>query len=154
MNQLHVLLIEDSNEDVAATARGLRQEGLDIILHRCVTGDQALDYLYRREKFAAPPSAPRPNLILLDLNLPGTDGRALLAVIKDDEDLKDIPVVVLTTSNNPKDIAACYRNGANSYQIKPVDYARFKQALQAMLTYWFQIVTLPRPLDKLIDDQR
>lgn len=143
MNQLHLLLIEDSDEDVVATMRGLRQGGMEITLHRCVTGDEALDYLYRQGRFADPALAPRPHLILLDLNLPGTDGRALLAVIKDDDELKSIPVIVLTTSNNPKDIAACYQRGANSYQIKPVDYARFKQALQTMIAYWFQTATLP-----------
>lgn len=143
MSEWHLLLIEDSDEDVAAMVRGLRREWLNIVLHRCTTGDQALDYLYQRGNYADPLLAPRPNLILLDLNLPGTDGRALLAVIKDDEDLKSIPVVVLTTSNNPKDIANCYRRGANSYQIKPVDYARFKQSLQTLLDYWFQTATLP-----------
>lgn len=143
MSEWHILLIEDSDEDVAATMRGLRREGLNLVFHRCTTGDQALDYLYRRGRFADLSQAPRPHLILLDLNLPGTDGRSLLAVIKDDEDLKSIPVIVLTTSNNPKDIAACYRRGANSYQIKPVDYARFKQSLQTMIDYWVQTATLP-----------
>ena len=143
MSPFHLLLIEDSDEDVAATVRGLRQHELEVILHRCTTGDEALEYLYQRGRFTDATRAPRPNLILLDLNLPGTDGRALLAVIKDDGDLKSIPVIVLTTSNNPKDIAACYRYGANSYQIKPVDYARFKQAMQTMITYWFQTATLP-----------
>lgn len=146
MSQIHLLLIEDSDEDVAATARGLRQNELDLVLHRCTTGDEALDYLYQRGRYSDPVSAPRPHLILLDLNLPATDGRALLAVIKDDDELKSIPVIVLTTSNNPKDIATCYRRGANSYLIKPVDYARFKQAMQTMLTYWFQTATLPEEL--------
>ena len=143
MRKWHLLLIEDSDEDMVATVRGLRREGLEIVFHRCTTGDQALDYLYQRGRYADQAQAPRPDLILLDLNLPGTDGRALLAVIKDDVEIKIIPVVVLTTSNNPKDIATCYRHGANSYQIKPVDYARFKQSLQTMITYWFQTVTLP-----------
>lgn len=143
MNEWHLLLIEDSDEDVEATKRGLRREGLQLVFHRCTTGDEALDYLYRRGRYADSARSPRPNLILLDLNLPGTDGRALLAVIKDDEDLKSIPVVVLTTSSNPKDIAVCYRHGANSYQVKPVDYGRFKQGLQTMIDYWFQITTLP-----------
>lgn len=143
MNDWHLMLIEDSDEDVAATLRGLRREGLPLKVHRCTTGDQALDYLYQRGRYADPARAPRPHLILLDLNLPGTDGRALLAVIKDDEDLKAIPVVVLTTSNNPRDIAICYQRGANSYQIKPVDYARFKQAMQTLIDYWFQTATLP-----------
>lgn len=143
MHVWHVLLIEDSDEDVEATMRGLRREGLHIVFHRCTTGDQALDYLYRRGRYVDGTASPRPSLVLLDLNLPGTDGRALLAVIKDDEDLKSIPVIVLTTSSNPKDIAACYRRGANSYLVKPVDYGRFKQALQTMIDYWFQTATLP-----------
>ncbi len=147
MKEWHLLLIEDSDEDVAATVRGLRREDLNIVLHRCTTGDQALDYLYQREVYADRGQAPRPHLILLDLNLPGTDGRALLAVIKDDEDLKSIPVVVLTTSSNPKDIAACYRRGANSYQIKPVDYARFKQELQTLIDYWLRVATIPDAYD-------
>ncbi|RRR72650.1 MAG: response regulator [Candidatus Viridilinea halotolerans] len=144
MSEWHLLLIEDSDEDVEAMVRGLRRQGLNLIFHHCATGDQALDFLYRRGPYAGPASAPRPDLILLDLNLPGTDGRALLAVIKDDQELQSIPVVVLTTSNNPKDIATCYRYGANSYQIKPVDYGRFKQALQTMLDYWLQTATLPQ----------
>jgi CheY-like chemotaxis protein len=143
MSEWHLLLIEDSDEDVAATMRGLRREDVSIIFHRCTTGDQALDYLYHRGRYADPAAAPRPNLILLDLNLPATDGRALLAVIKDDEDLRAIPVVVLTTSNNPQDIDVCYQRGANSYQIKPVDYARFKQAMKTLIDYWFYTATLP-----------
>lgn len=143
MNVWHILLIEDSDEDVEATMRGLRRPGLQIVFHRCTTGDEALDYLYRRGRYVDSAGSPRPNMILLDLNLPGTDGRALLAVIKDDEELKSIPVIVLTTSSNPKDIAACYRRGANSYQVKPVDYDRFKQSLQTMLDYWLQTATLP-----------
>jgi CheY-like chemotaxis protein len=118
-----------------------------LAVHRCTTGDQALNYLYRREEYTDAALAPRPNLILLDLNLPGTDGRALLAVIKDDEDLRAIPVIVLTTSSNPKDIATCYQRGANSYLIKPVDYARFKQSLQTLVDYWFRVAVLPGQVD-------
>jgi len=143
MSEWHLLLIEDSDEDVAATMRGLRREDVSIVFHRCTTGDQALDYLYHRGRYADPTVAPRPNLILLDLNLPATDGRALLAGIKDDDDLRAIPVVVLTTSNNPQDIDVCYRRGANSYQIKPVDYARFKLAMKTLIDYWFHTATLP-----------
>ncbi|MEI8308186.1 MAG: response regulator [Chloroflexales bacterium] len=143
MSTRHILLIEDSDEDVTAMVRGMHRKDLDVVFNRCMTGDQALDYLYQRGRYSDVTRAPRPNLILLDLNLPGTDGRSLLAVIKDDEELKSIPVVVLTTSNNPQDIATCYRRGANSYQIKPVDYARFRQSLQTMIDYWFQTATLP-----------
>ncbi|NTW97181.1 MAG: response regulator, partial [Oscillochloris sp.] len=94
MAQWHLLLIEDSDEDVAATMRGIRYEGVELAIQRCTTGDQAMDYLYQRGRYAGPGQSPRPNLILLDLNLPGTDGRSLLAVIKDDDELKSIPVVV------------------------------------------------------------
>jgi CheY-like chemotaxis protein len=147
MSTWHLLLIEDSDEDVTAMLRGLPREELAIGVHRCTTGDQALNYLYRREEYTDAALAPRPNLILLDLNLPGTDGRALLAVIKDDEDLRAIPVIVLTTSSNPKDIATCYQRGANSYLIKPVDYARFKQSLQTLVDYWFRVAVLPGQVD-------
>ncbi len=139
----HLLLIEDSDEDFAATTRALRQVNLSLEIHRCATGDEALAYLYRRGTFSAPAHAPRPHLMLLDLNLPGTDGRDLLAGIKADAQLRGIPVVVLTTSNNPKDIYDCYQRGANSYMIKPVNYLNFKQAMQGLVSYWFQTVVLP-----------
>lgn len=139
----HLLMVEDSDEDFTATLRALRQDVLLLEVYRCVTADEALDYLHQRGAFNPPHLAPRPNLILLDLNLPGTDGRDLLTHIKGDEQLREIPVVVLTTSNNPKDVHDCYRRGANSYQIKPVNYPSFKQSIQQLITYWLQTATLP-----------
>lgn len=139
----HLLLIEDSDEDFIATTRVLRQDDLPLELHRCVTSDEALAYLSPHSALGNPQRAQRPHLILLDLNLPGTDGRDLLARIKADEQLKGIPVVVLTTSNNPKDIADCYQRGANSYLIKPVNYPNFKEAMQCLVRYWLQTVALP-----------
>jgi CheY-like chemotaxis protein len=139
-----LLVVEDSNEDFEALNRFLSRSPHTISVHRCINGDQALAYLYRQGRYAEPSSAPRPGMILLDLNLPGTDGRDLLCQIKRDDYLKTIPVVVFTTSNNPKDIEACYRKGANSYIIKPVNFNLLRQSVQTVIDYWFEISTLPQ----------
>jgi CheY-like chemotaxis protein len=146
--QPRLLVIEDSDEDFVAMVRAFRQAGWDRVPERCATGDEALDYLYRRGAIAANAPVPAPQLILLDLNLPGTDGRTLLATIKADIQLQTIPVIVLTTSDNPRDIDDCYRYGANSYQVKPVDYPRFKQALRNLIAYWLETAMLPKPQEE------
>ena len=138
-----LLIIEDSNEDFEAFQRFLRQSSLTIPVYRCLNGDQALAYLYRTDLYTDPESAPRPGLILLDLNLPGNDGREVLRRIKQDDDLKSVPIVIFTTSNNPKDIEACYRQGVNSYIIKPMDFSLLKRSIQTLLEYWFDITVLP-----------
>jgi CheY-like chemotaxis protein len=139
-----VLLVEDSPEDFEATVRALRRSGLANPIYRCEDGDQALDFLYHRGRFADPAAAPRPGLILLDLNLPGTDGREVLETIKADEALRPIPVVVLTTSTDERDVERCYRAGANSYIKKPVDLDGFLRAVQRLTEFWFEVVILPR----------
>ncbi|MBC7969344.1 MAG: response regulator [Verrucomicrobia bacterium] len=138
-----LLVIEDSNEDFEAFQRYVRRSPLTIPLYRCVDGDEALAFLDRTGRYADPQSAPRPGLILLDLNLPGTDGREVLRKIKQDETLKLIPVVVFTTSNNPKDIETCYRQGVNSYIVKPMDFNRLKRSIQILIDYWFDTTVLP-----------
>jgi len=138
-----LLIVEDSNEDFEAFQRFLRQSPLVIPVYRCLSGDQALAFLYHTDGYTDPQSAPRPGLILLDLNLPGTDGREVLRRIKQDDDLKLVPVVIFTTSNNPKDIEACYRQGVNSYIVKPVDFSLLKRSIQTLLDYWFDITMLP-----------
>src|SRR5215207_6278628 len=110
-----ILLVEDSPEDCTATVRALQRSGLKNTIIHCATGDDALDYLYERGAYAEPGKAARPSLILLDLNLPGTDGREVLEQVKSDELLRQIPVVVLTTSVDDRDIKSCYKAGANSY---------------------------------------
>ncbi len=138
-----ILVIEDSDEDFEALGRVMyRQQVLNPIF-RCSDGDEALDYLYHTGAYSDPQTSPRPSLILLDLNLPGTDGRELLQQIKQDENLKNIPVIVFTTSSNPRDIEICYRNSVASYILKPIDINRLKQTLQSFLTYWLDIVVLP-----------
>jgi CheY-like chemotaxis protein len=142
-----ILIVEDSPEDFEATVRALKSSGLRNLLYRCSDGDEALDFLYRRGEYASADDAPRPGIILLDLNLPGTDGREVLEEIKQDPDLKKIPVVVLTTSTDERDIEACYEFGANSYIHKPVDLAGFVNAIQRLKDYWFQIVVFPKTDD-------
>ena len=139
-----ILLVEDRPEDFEATQRAFRKSGLKNPLLRCEDGDEALDYLHRRGEYADPASSPRPGVILLDLNLPGTDGRQVLSEIKGNELLRDIPVVVLTTSADERDITACYRAGANSYIQKPVDIDGFMKAIERLNGYWFEVVILPK----------
>jgi CheY-like chemotaxis protein len=139
-----ILLVEDSPEDFETTERAFRRSGLKNPIFRCADGDEALDYLYRRGSYSDPLKAPRPGVILLDLNLPGTDGREVLSEIKNDPDLKQIPVIVLTTSKDDRDIEVCYRCGANSYIQKPVDLDGFMRAIERLNDYWFEVVILPR----------
>jgi CheY-like chemotaxis protein len=140
-----ILLVEDSPEDYQATLRSLRRAGLANPIVRCEDGDQALDYVFRRGKFSSPLDAPRPGLILLDLNLPGTDGRTVLQEIRRDPELATIPIIVLAVSDDPQDIEECYRAGASSYIKKPVDLAGYIRALQRLADFWFEIVVLPKP---------
>ena len=139
-----ILLVEDSPEDFETTQRAFRRSGLKNPIFRCSDGDEALDFLFRRGSFAAADKSPRPGVILLDLNLPGTDGREVLAEIKADPALQQIPVIVLTTSNDDRDIDACYRAGASSYIQKPVDLEGFMKAIERLNDYWFEVVILPK----------
>ncbi len=138
------LLVEDTPEDYETTRRAFRRSGLKNPIYHCVDGDETLDFLYRRGIYTDPAQAPRPGLILLDLNLPGTDGREVLADIKHEKDLKKIPVIVLTTSADDRDIEACYAEGANSYMQKPVNLESFMKAIQRLKDYWFEIAILPK----------
>jgi CheY-like chemotaxis protein len=139
-----VLLIEDSPEDRMATMRAIKKAGLTNPVYSCTNGDEALDFLHQRGPYSDPLKAPRPAVILLDLNMPGTDGREVLNDIKKDESLKTIPVIVLTTSSDARDIEACYRSGANSYVTKPVDLPGFFETVQHLMHWWFKIVVLPK----------
>jgi CheY-like chemotaxis protein len=139
-----ILLVEDSPEDFETTERAFRRSGLKNPIYRCADGDAALDYLHRRGQYSDPEMAPRPGVILLDLNLPGTDGREVLSEIKNDPKLKQIPVIVLTTSKDERDVEVCYRCGANSYIQKPVDLDGFMKAIERLNDYWFEVVILPK----------
>ena len=143
-----ILLIDDSPEDAVATSRALRRANLANPVYHCATGDEGLDFLFQRNQYAETGKAPRPGIILLDLNMPGTDGREVLSQIKQDESLKRIPVVVLTTSSDERDIETCYEIGSNSYITKPVDFDGFMMAIQRLTDYWFEVVILPKGIEQ------
>ena len=137
---IEILLVEDSPADVLLTREAFEQNKIVNTLHVAEDGIQAMDFLYRRGAYA---SAPRPDLILLDLNLPRKNGREVLAEIKADPDLRSIPIVVLTTSNADEDILRAYNLNANCYVVKPVGFDNFMQAMQSIRHFWFSVVTLP-----------
>ena len=145
MDDKHVILIvEDNPEDYEATFRGLRSAGVANPVFHCADGDDTLDFLFKQGKYADPEKFPKPGIILLDLDLPGTDGREVLSKIKNNDDLKKIPVVILTSSKDDRDIEKCYSDGASSYIIKPVSFTGFMEAIQKLKDYWFEIVILPK----------
>ncbi len=141
---IDILLVEDSPADVRLTREALKEAKVLNALHIVKDGAAALSFLRREGRYA---DSPRPNLILLDLNLPRKDGREVLAEIKQDEDLKRIPVVVLTTSRAEEDIVRSYNLHANAYVSKPVDLAQFLHVIRSLEEFWLAVVTLP-PIGK------
>jgi CheY-like chemotaxis protein len=137
---VEILLVEDNPADVELTREALEHAKLRNRLHVALDGLAALAFLRRQGPYAA---APRPDLILLDLNLPRKDGREVLAEIKADPNLKVIPVVILTTSQAEEDILKSYALNANCYVTKPVDFAAFMKVVQAIDDFWFSVVVLP-----------
>jgi len=138
-----LLVIEDSDEDFAALNRMIFKTDIPNSIYRCEDGEEALDFLYHEGEYSDRLLAPRPALIVLDLNLPGTDGREVLAALKKDRDLQMIPVIILSTSSNPKDVTACYRQGVSGYIVKPMDIKLLERLVKNFLHYWFKTVELP-----------
>lgn len=141
-----VLIVEDSPEDFTAIGRAFRKHALQNPVFRCEDGDQALDYLLGFGNRDAWPAA-LPAIILLDLNMPGTDGRTVLGKLKSTPRLNHIPVIVFTTSSNLKDINECYRLGANSYITKPVDYFALEEKIRLIVQYWLESNELSSPIN-------
>ena len=137
---VEILLVEDNPADVRLTQEALKEGTVYNNLHWAKDGVEALEFLHRRGKYAA---APRPDIILLDLNLPKKDGREVLEEIKRDETLKRIPVVVLTTSKAEEDVLRTYNLHANCYVTKPVDLEKFIVVVRSIDVFWLTIVTLP-----------
>jgi len=138
-----ILMADDDADDRLLAQDALAECGLANDL-RCVeNGEELLDYLHRRGKYSEPGKAPRPGLILLDLNMPRKDGREALREIKTDPELRKIPVVVLTTSKADTDIGNIYALGANSFIAKPVAFDSLVRVMKAIKSYWFETVELP-----------
>ena len=140
LRAIEILMVEDNPGDVRLTREALKGGKIWNQLHVVEDGVAALDFLHRR---APHTDAPRPDLILLDLNLPKKDGREVLAAIKGDESLKLIPVVILTTSQAEEDVIRAYALNANCYVTKPVDFLQFTRIVQAIESFWLTVVTLP-----------
>ncbi|TAN42289.1 MAG: response regulator [Nitrospirae bacterium] len=138
---IEILLVEDSPGDVRLTEECMKEAKVKNILHVVNDGVEALDFLRKKGKYA---NAAKPDLILLDLNLPKKDGREVLAEIKSDENLKRIPIVVLTTSKAEEDILKTYDLHANCYIVKPIDLQQFLQVVRAIENFWLTIVSLPK----------
>ncbi len=137
---IEILLVEDSPADILITREAFEEAKLLNSLHVAEDGVQAMEFLRRQGRYA---SAPRPDLILLDLNLPRKNGREVLAEIKNDPDLKSIPVVILTASGTDEDILKAYDLHANCYVVKPVGFESFLKAVQSIRNFWFSVVALP-----------
>jgi CheY-like chemotaxis protein len=137
-----VLIADDDPEDRMLAEEALQGGRLANDIRTVEDGEELLEYLRRRGKYAAPDSAPRPGLILLDLNMPRMDGREALRVIKGDPELRRIPVVVLTTSKAEEDIVRSYDLGVNSVIIKPVAFSSLVNIMRVLEMYWFEIVEL------------
>ncbi|TFV59347.1 response regulator [Mycobacterium sp. PS03-16] len=138
---IDVLLIEDDPGDELITREAFEHNKISNTLHVAHDGQEGLDFLYRRGEYA---DAPRPDLILLDLNLPKYDGRQLLETVKSDPNLSHIPVVVLTTSSAEEDILRSYKLHANAYVTKPVDLDQFMNAVRQIDEFFVQVVRLPQ----------
>jgi len=137
---IEILLVEDSPSDTELTVEALREAKVRNHLSVVEDGVQAMEFLRQQGPFA---DSPRPDLIMLDLNLPRKDGREVLAEIKSDDRLKAIPVVILTTSRAEQDVLRAYNLHANCYIAKPVDFERFLDVVRSIESFWLFVVTLP-----------
>jgi CheY-like chemotaxis protein len=137
---MDILLVEDSPTDVLLTREALDAAPRPVRLNVAEDGQEALDYLHQRGAYAG---TPRPDLIVLDLNLPRRDGREVLRDLKNDPELRVIPVIVLSTSTADEDIAHAYNLHANCYIAKPLDFSQFEAVVRSMREFWFTVVTLP-----------
>ncbi|MBF0230847.1 MAG: response regulator [Desulfamplus sp.] len=140
IKQAQVLLVEDNEDDVELTLAALEDSKIRMNIHVVSDGIAAMAFLRKEDEYS---DKPRPDLILLDLNLPLMDGRDVLRAIREDADITDIPVVVLTTSQNEEDILKMYKLHANCYITKPVDFRQFTHVIKQIEGFWLQLVKLP-----------
>ena len=138
--QIKILFVEDNEGDIGLIEEVFEEAKIRNILHVAKDGEEAMLFLRGEERFSG---SPRPDIILLDLNLPKKDGREVLKEIKEGEDLKNIPVVILTTSGAEKDVLKAYDLHANSYITKPLDFNQFMKVIESIENFWLEIVKLP-----------
>jgi CheY-like chemotaxis protein len=136
----NVLLVEDNPGDTRLVEEAFREVPIDATLYTVPDGEEMLEFLYQREDHEA---APFPDLVLLDLNLPSTHGTELLERIREDPELGQLPVVILTSSSDREDIRDCYRNNANAYLTKPTDHDEIISLVESLEDFWFERVQLP-----------
>jgi len=140
MKPINILLVEDNPGDIVLARVAFEKSKFSVNIDVAMDGEEALDFLYKRGRFT---EAPTPDLILLDLNLPAISGSEVLADIKNDEELRVIPVIILTTSQAEWDIIRCYRLHANCFVNKPFGFESFDKVVQSIEEFWFNIVRLP-----------
>ncbi len=142
MSEIQILLVEDNEGDVVLTLEALKEAKLRNMISVVRDGEEALRFLFKEGKYQ---EAETPQLILLDINLPRMDGKEVLSRIKNHDDFRRIPVVILTTSSSEKDIYEAYNNHANCYITKPVDLDKFIDVIHTIEDFWISIVQLPKP---------
>jgi chemotaxis family two-component system response regulator Rcp1 len=142
---IDILLIEDNPGDARLAMEAMKEGKLKNVIHHVTDGEEATDFIFKRKNYK---SAPVPDLIILDLNLPKKSGREVLAEIKADENLKRIPVVILTMSKAEEDIIKSYNLHANCYIVKPLDLNKFIQVVRSIQEFWLSIVKLPKNLQE------
>jgi len=138
-----ILLVEDNVDHAELVIRNLEEQFSHTVINHMLDGEAALDYLFHRGVYADKKDAPRPQLILLDLRLPKIDGLSVLKEIKDTEELKQIPTVVLTSSESPNDVSAAYANSANSFLVKPMVFESYVKLMKELGAYWLECNTNP-----------
>jgi two-component system response regulator len=138
-----ILLVEDNDNDVELTRMAFQKSRLLVHLHHVKDGEECMAFLRKQDKYA---TVPTPDLILLDLNMPRMDGREVLAEISEDENLRHLPVVILTTSAEESEILKMYQLRCSSYIIKPVNLDQFMRVIQSLTDYWLTVVVLPPAL--------
>ncbi|MFC1898118.1 response regulator [Candidatus Cloacimonadota bacterium] len=141
--EVEILLVEDNLNDAKLTMRALRKNNLANNVHHVVDGEEALDFIFARNKYDGRDVEKKPKVILLDLKLPKVDGLEVLKILKENERTKTIPIVVLTSSNQESDKVRSYDLGANSYIVKPVDFEQFIKAVANLGLYWLLLNELP-----------
>jgi len=148
-----VLMVDDDPDDRFLARHAFKQSGLQKDFQMVADGEELMDYLYRRGKFANLEKPSWPCLILLDLNMSRKDGREVLREMKGDPDLRRIPIVVFTTSSDEGDIASCYELGANSYITKPAEFDSLVEVMTSLERYWLKVVRLPDHPNEHLSEQ-